>query len=439
MLFGDTPNYCRRKWKEILFVLSILFILLYENLLKDIGPWWRTADVSGYITSKLSYVYIVIYTVQILLKKEKEKNKEDTKKSGNTTLLDDTEEKALEKKAKKYTKLAWILSCVTVIFPIVGIYLVRYLNLDFNDLGPYGDFVAGSTVPLLTFSSFVIVSATLITQQVQLKVQMKELQLSREEYEKTNIELDEQNRTLLLQRFENTFFNILSSHNEVMTSIRPEFKEIYEKFKNKAEVERELKFFNDNNSILYEDVILKWFTFEPIDFIGILNGERVNEKASKALAYCRENIDLVHEFFLKVYEKREFKYILINQVYEEIYNEYHHILGHFFRSMHRLVKYIDNSIIIDNEEKKFYLGIVRSQITTYEHIMLFYNCLSPYGNDSFMPLVKKYDFLDEMKYELIINKDIYNHMELFTNFDDLDEDFIYSMSKVYQLGFQKNG
>ncbi|WP_045521345.1 putative phage abortive infection protein [Neobacillus niacini] len=438
-MFRDLLNYWKGKWKEILFFFSILFILLYENLLKNIGPWWTNADVYGYITSLLAYGYIVIYFIYYLRVQrslmEKEKSKEN--KSKNLSLVDDTEEKILENKAKTYSKFAWFVASITVLFPICGVLLVGLFNVNFGDLGPYGDFVAGSTVPFLTFSSFVLLSATLITQQVQLKVQMKELKLSREEFEKTNKELDEQNRTLVLQRFENTFFNILSSHNEVMDSIRPKFKEIYEKFKSKSEVERELKFFNDNNSFLYEDVLLKWFKFDPNDFKGILSGERVNENASKSLAYCRENIDLVHEFFVKVYQTREFKYILINQVYEEIYNEYHHILGHFFRSMHRIVKYVDNSNIINNEEKKFYLGIVRSQITSYEHIMLFYNCLSPYGNDGFLPLVKRYDFLDEMKDELLINKDICSHMELFTDFDDLDVDIIFNMSKVYQLGFHK--
>jgi Putative phage abortive infection protein len=352
-------------------------------------------------------------------------------------LLDDKEEKKLENKAKKYSKLAWFFSFVTLIIPILGLVMVKVLKVDFEKLGPYGDFVAGSTVPLLTFSSFVLLTATLITQQVQLKVQMKELKLTREEYAKTNKELDEQNKTLLLQRFENTFFNIFSSHNEIMESIRPQFKEIYESFKKKAEVERELKFLNDNISFLHEDHLLEWFKFEPIHFVGVLNGERINENASDSLQYCRKNKEIIHKFFSNVYETREYKYTLINQIYNEIYNEHHHNLGHYFRSLHRLVKYIDNSTIINMEEKKFYLDVVRSQISSFEHIMLFYNCLSPFGNNSFLPLIKKYDLLDEINNELIINKDICNHMELFTEFDELDVDIIYDLNETYQVGFHK--
>ena len=150
------------------------------------------------------------------------------------------ENKDLEYKAKSYTEYAWFLASVTIMVPFMGFLFVKVFKINFSDLGPYGDFIAGSTVPLLTFASFILLAATLITQQIQMNMQREELKLTREEYARTNEELDEQNKNLLLQRFEVTFFNILSSHNEVMDSNRSQFEKIYQTLKEKAKVEKEI-------------------------------------------------------------------------------------------------------------------------------------------------------------------------------------------------------
>lgn len=57
-------------------------------------------------------------------------------------------------------------------------------------------------------------------------------------------------------------------------------------------------------------------------------------------------------------------------------------------------------------EKKYeYVAILRSTLSRYELVWLFYNCLSEYGKDKFKPLVEKYALLKNLRLELLINED----------------------------------
>ncbi|MGX5621292.1 hypothetical protein ACWKTB_21500 [Bacillus cereus] len=71
----------KKYWAEILFSFSLIFIISYEYWLKNMNPWWRTAEVSGYIADMLAYGYVASYVVYFLTvylpqRKEKKKNNE---------------------------------------------------------------------------------------------------------------------------------------------------------------------------------------------------------------------------------------------------------------------------------------------------------------------------------------------------------------------------
>lgn len=59
---------------------------------------------------------------------------------------------------------------------VIGLGIVKKWGFDFTLLGPYGDFFAGTTVPILTFISFLAVIITINQQQEQLKTQKQEIQ-----------------------------------------------------------------------------------------------------------------------------------------------------------------------------------------------------------------------------------------------------------------------
>jgi hypothetical protein len=63
--------------------------------------------------------------------------------------------------------------------------------------------------------------------------------------------------------------------------------------------------------------------------------------------------------------------------------------GHYFRTLYHLIEFIDQSFI---DEKAYYVGIVRAQLSTDELTLLFYNGLSEQG-ENFKPLIEKYALL----------------------------------------------
>ena len=56
-------------------------------------------------------------------------------------------------------------------------------------------------------------------QRYDLKLQREELTLTRKEMEEQTAEFEKQNETLKVQRFENTFFNMLSQFQEVVNNL----------------------------------------------------------------------------------------------------------------------------------------------------------------------------------------------------------------------------
>lgn len=87
-------------------------------------------------------------------------------------------------------------------------------------------------------------------------------------------------------------------------------------------------------------------------------------------------------------------------------------LDHYFRHLYRTFKYIDDSKIIDENKKYEYTSIVRASLSQYELIMLFYNCLSFYGNEKFKPLIEKYAIFNNIRWELLAQE---RHYELYAN------------------------
>lgn len=85
---------------------------------------------------------------------------------------------------------------------------------------------------------------------------------------------------------------------------------------------------------------------------------------------------------------------------------------HYFRNMYRIVKYVDETDVFDylpqeeKDRKKYeYVAIMRSTLSRYELVWLFYNTLSEYGRAKFKPLVEKYALLNNIRAELLVRQD----------------------------------
>lgn len=265
-----------------------------------------------------------------------------------------------ETSLNKYNVLL-ALATLTAIFGLSSPFLVRlyFPNDKLGNLGPIGDWLGGSTAPILGLASFMMVLAAFFIQKEELKAQKEELKLTREEF-------IEQNMTLSRQRFENTFFHLVSLHHEIVNSIEGRFFD--------STVKGRQYFYN---------------------------------------AYRRFKRD--YNTSTDVSDLKN-SYKLVSDSYRKFFEEQQNHFGHYFRNLYHIVKFIDNSPDLTDDEKKNYAGLIRAQLSTYELLLTYYNAISSYGNRKFKPMLDKYSFFHNMDFKLLLDP---IHEKLYESLDEI--------------------
>ncbi|MED1174367.1 putative phage abortive infection protein [Bacillus inaquosorum] len=240
------------------------------------------------------------------------------------------------------------VSVVAVITPFLILFFVWVFakKIDFEALGPVGDFFGGITVGLFNLASILLVLSTV-------KLQGEELKETRKEFKTTN-------ETLLKQQTDNTFFNMISLHNDIVRTLNHEDTDSGKNYSGK-------------------------------DLLG---------KIENDISFWVKDTDLG-----SLEDDRVIKALLFN--YERIYKNYENILGHYLRNLYRIVKFIHESSL-SKEEKKNYIGILRAQLTMDELLIIFYNALSSRGKN-FKDIIVEYNFFDDH----LEAKPIYNRCAMF--------------------------
>ncbi|MCK2001039.1 hypothetical protein MZM54_06480 [[Brevibacterium] frigoritolerans] len=105
-----------------------------------------------------------------------------------------------------YNELVIPVIIMAAVSPVFGFLVIYLTSQDYTNLGIYGDFLGGSTVPFLTTVTVLGLFQTIRLQSNQLNVQKDEFSLLREELESTKKALQDQSKTSKMQRFENSFF-----------------------------------------------------------------------------------------------------------------------------------------------------------------------------------------------------------------------------------------
>ncbi len=77
------------------------------------------------------------------------------------------------------------------------------------------------------------------------------------------------------------------------------------------------------------------------------------------------------------------------EAYREFYTSYGHEVGHYFRTMYNLFRFIDE---FGGDKAKLYARIARAQLTAPELFLLFFNGLNT-QNRKFVDLIRKYNIL----------------------------------------------
>jgi hypothetical protein len=214
----------------------------------------------------------------------------------------------------------WMLFIAVILVVIVVWYYLGYCIA-----GP-DRFISSES--LFTGLAFAALVATLFLQRSELVLQREELSHARVIMERQRDQMELQNSTLALQRFENTFFQMIRLHHEI---------------------------------------------------VGALRGDGMDRREG------RQIIEAAYDAFAQQYKKVETSgnsdWIRISRAYENMWPGYGRNLEHYFRNLHILIEFVDRAQI-ENSDRSFYAVAISSQLSNYELLLIFYNCTSERGRHS---------------------------------------------------------
>jgi len=211
--------------------------------------------------------------------------------------------------------------------------------------GEFGEFVGGTLGSLFAFLSFLALLLTITIQNRELAISSRELRNSAKA-------LEEQGGSLRLQNFERTFFALLGLYTDSVTAI-------------------DLRASEGNLTALGRDCF------------RIFHAKRLRAhynavSAEKSYVDARD---------------------LIEKAYDRFFKEEQHEIGHCFRTLYRVLKYVDERGFA---EQRQYAGILRAQLSSFELALLFYNGLHPIGG-KLKPLLEKYAMFENAQLELLFD------------------------------------
>lgn len=178
-------------------------------------------------------------------------------------------------------------------------------------------------------------------------------------------DINEQTSINNIQNFENNFFRLLEQHHRIIDSFVIEIKP------------------NEKN-----------------DTIEVYPFDKVVVSRLDAFDYLAK--DFKHRFE-KVKEIRfpadkSYRRVFVFAYSHHIFGKYGFMLGHYFRNLYHIVKYIDEYKGLKTGDEKYkYVKILRAQLSAPEINLIAWNGLSEYG-EAFKPLIEKYRLLKNMNF-----------------------------------------
>lgn len=236
---------------------------------------------------------------------------------------------------------------------------------DSEKQGQFGD-QFGAVNALFSGLAFAGLIFTIILQKKELALQREELTQTREELKGQKEQLEEQNKTLKIQRFENTFFQMLNQFQEIVNNISYSYIDIRE---NRHIVKGREVFYDSFEVAIHKTKLQDW------------NPVHVNHK------YVGMR-DIIRSLGKEGY-------------YESFTPTY---FDHYFRFLYRILNFVKLSpLVTDFEEEYEYTCMLRAMLSRYELVWLYYNGLF-YGKDKLKPLIERYAMLNNLRGELLVDK-----------------------------------
>ena len=267
----------------------------------------------------------------------------------------------------------WIWIVLAIIGVIAAWGLSWWLinkNIDCStERGTFGD-MFGAVNALFSGLAFAGLIVTLLYQKEELKLQREELKETRNELNAQKLEFQEQNKTMKRQRFENTFFNMLSLQQEIVANLSFEYY-----------ASPNIRPHNIPEEIFYRGVPK-----------GQFHGREVFEGIYKH-AIIEYNGARHPDGIVKILKQNGYIAYPVISVTTRF--------DHYFRHLYHIYRFVDTSDLIEDSERYNYACIIRSQLSDYELVMMFYNCLTSNGQAKFKPLIEKYSVFNNLRFELL--------------------------------------
>ena len=283
------------------------------------------------------------------------------------------DDEELKDEVEPEQKYIWIIGiCICLDIWIIGAiathiwahYFFNNINEGDNAEALFGDSF-GAVNALISAFAFAGMIVAFVLQKYELKLQRKELKAQRKEFE-------QQNKTLALQRFENTFFNMMELQQKIVSDLSAkDYDKVWER----------------ENGV---------------------NGITTHEKVVEVLYSGRQFISFIFRHYVDLqngHRKIEGLGIELATGGISAYNEspYRSLLDHYFRHLYTILKFINESRHIPNFEDKYkYASFLRATLSRYELVLLYYNGLSSVGNQKLKPLLEKYCMLQNLDESLLV-------------------------------------
>lgn len=231
------------------------------------------------------------------------------------------------------------------------------LSIDPSDWASFGDFFGGTVGPFIGFASIVLLVETLKLQQRGLKEQREQLQQSAEE-------VKEQNRILMLQSFEQSFFSWLKDYKE-------QIEELHVETDSDPQCNEPVTTLRGRHALGY----IMNSCFHPFSTADRLYNSPAKKILQRSPDLSTNDIELA-----------------LKRVLEQwVSNMYLHAdwLGSMLRTLYSLFSWIDEHKQLSENEKQHYASIVRARLSNAELRMLFIDGMTTSGR-KFAKYINKY-------------------------------------------------
>jgi len=303
---------------------------------------------------------------------------------------------------------------IIVIFSLIKPFNDWSFNSNPSLFGQYGDFIGGFIGTIFSLVAALLLYKTLLAQQESIDKQDDANRI--------------QKRFLDYELFENTFFNLLKTQQELTNGIKGYFFNVNDKLNIDTQTIQGRDFF------VYAKEELKKITqsIEGKEYLGKFDGssdykdiiamEIDGLSDSQSDNFCHpDDFDTEKN---KIIHKERIRYVnlfyditksfwesanqsqtqkRIEKIYSIFFQRYHYAIGHYFRHLYHIIKFVKEFKPTDVKDEKFngkYIDFIQAQMSSFELMLLYYNAVS---FPKLLALLKEFNFLENLTKEDLIS------------------------------------